>query len=113
MKEKPKVQAIMNVQNGEEIAGMWVTPQIPQIGMYKLLAKKKKDGTCEWVHFQQREDGTKKVLFRGDVESKTRLMDVVEAANKTLSRIFGVRLNVAEFDMYTIDGKKFDDKEIH
>lgn len=108
MKDKPKVQAIMNVERGEEIAGMWATPRIPQIGVYKLLAKKKQDGSCEWVHFQQREDGVKKVLFRGDVESSARLMDVVEAANKTLSRMFGVKLSVAEFDTYTTDGKKFD-----
>jgi hypothetical protein len=106
----PKVQAIMNVEKGEEIAGMWATPQIPQIGFYKLLAKKKKDGTCEWVHFQQREDGTKKVLFRGHVESKARLKDVVDATDKTLSRVIGVRLSVAEFDTYTTDGRKFDDQ---
>lgn len=109
MKENSKVQAIMSVEKGEEIAGMWATPQIPRIGVYKLLAKKKTDGTCEWVHFQHREDGTKKVLFRGEVESKARLMDVLAAANKTLTRIFGVSMKVAEFDTYTIDGRKFDD----
>ena len=106
---KPKVQAIMNIESGEEIAGMWVTPGIPQIGIYKLLAKKKQDGTCEWVHFQQREDGTKKVLFRGEVESRERLVDIVEAANTTLSNIFGVKLTTAEYDTYTTDGRKFND----
>jgi len=38
----------MNIDEGEEIAGMWVTPHIPQIGIYKLLAKKKKDGTVRF-----------------------------------------------------------------
>lgn len=108
MKSKLRGPAVMNVQKGEEIAGMWATPQIPQIGIYKLLAKRKENGACEWVHFQQREDGTRKVLFRGEVESKERLRDVLEAANRTLSRIFGVTLQVAQFDMYTLDGKKFD-----
>jgi hypothetical protein len=45
MKEKPKVQAIMNVESGEEIAGTWATSKIPQIGIYKLIAKKKQDGS--------------------------------------------------------------------
>ncbi len=107
---QPKIQAIMNVDKGEEIAGMWVTPLIPQIGVYKLLAKKRKDGSCEWAHFIQREDGSKKLLFRGEVESEARLKDVLAAANKILGQTFGpgVQLKTADFDMYTLDGKKFD-----
>ncbi len=101
-------QAVMNVAAGEEIAGLWVTPQIPQIGVYKLSAKKRADGIYEWVHFQHRLDGTRKVLFRGEVESKARLADVLELTNKTLTRIYGVVMQVADFDTYTLDGKKFD-----
>jgi len=98
----------MHVEKGEEIAGMWVSPHVPGIGVYKLMAKKRQDGSCEWVHFQQREDGTKKVLFRGEVESKLRLKDVLDATNNTLARIYGVSMQVAEFDTYILDGKKFD-----
>ena len=109
--KKPEIQAIMNVAKGETIAGMWVSPLIPGTGFYKLLAKRKPDGTCEWVHFLQREDGSKKELFRGEVESEARLNDVVNTTSTTLGKIFGigVKLKVAEFDTYTIDGKKFDD----
>jgi len=98
----------MHVEHGEEIAGMWVSPHVPGIGVYKLMAKKQQDGTCEWVHFQQREDGTKKVLFRGNVESVERLKDVLDTTNKTLARIYGVSMLVAEFDTYTLDGEKYD-----
>ena len=85
-----------------------MSPRIPEIGVYKLAAKKRKDGTYEWVHFQHRLDGTRKVLFRGEVESRMRLADVLDAANKTLTRVYGVVMQVAEFDMKTTDGKKFD-----
>ena len=34
--------AVMNVEEGEEVLGGYVTPHIPQIGIYKLLAKKKR-----------------------------------------------------------------------
>jgi hypothetical protein len=98
----------MRVDKGEEIAGLWATPQIPQIGVYKLAAKKRLDGKFEWVHFQHRLDGTRKVLFRGEVESKARLADVLDATNRTLTRIYSVVMQVAEFETSTLDGKKFD-----
>ena len=37
-------QAVMNVDKGESIEGLWVTPQIPQIGVYKLVVKRRTDG---------------------------------------------------------------------
>ena len=101
----------MNVDKGETIAGTWVTPLIPQTGFYKLLAKRKKDGACEWVHFIQREDGTKKLLFRGEVQSKEELQKVVDVANNMLGKTFGpsVKLSIGKADMYSLDGRKFDD----
>ena len=104
-------QALMNVEKGEEIAGAWVTPTVPGIGFYKLLAKKKKDGTCEWVHFVQRADGTKDSVYRGTVENQKRLNDVVDAINSALNTAYGpiVRLQIADYDMYTLDGKKAPD----
>ncbi len=101
-------QAVMRVDKGEGIASLWATPQIPQVGVYKLAAKKRLDGKFEWVHFQHRLDGTRKVLFRGEVESRVRLADVLDATNKTLTRIYGVVMQVAEFKTSTLDGKKFD-----
>jgi hypothetical protein len=99
-------QAVMNVDKDEEIAGLWATPQIPQIGVYKLVVKKRTDGTYEWVHFQHRLDGTRKVLFRGELESKLRIADVLESANKTLLKVYGVTMSVADVDISTLDGRK-------
>jgi hypothetical protein len=95
----------MNVAEGETIAGMWASPRIPEIGVYKLAAKKRKDGIFEWVHFQHRLDGTRKVLFRGEVETKARLADVLEAANKTLQRVYGVTMSAADCDVSTLNGR--------
>ena len=101
-------QAIMSVDDGEEIAGAWVTPHLPQIGIYKLLAKKKKDGACEWAHFVQRDNGAKEKVYRGTVENVGRLTDVVATINKALRTAYGpnVQLQKADADVYTLDGKK-------
>jgi len=104
----PKSQAVMHIERGEELAGMWATPQMPQIGVYKLIAKKRADGKFEWVHFQHRQDGTRKVLFRGELESRARIAEVVDATNRTLTRVYGVVMQVADFDRKTLDGRKTD-----
>ncbi len=100
----------MSVDKGETIEGMWAAPEIPEVGGYKLVAKKRADGVYEWVHFQHRPDGTRKVLFRGEVESKERLAVVLEAANKQLQNIFGVSLSSADVSVRTLDGRSTDNK---
>ncbi|MEW5940607.1 MAG: hypothetical protein AB1750_13135 [Chloroflexota bacterium] len=99
--------AVMNVEQGEEILPSYVTPRVPQIGIYKLLAKKKTDGTCEWAHFVQRDDGRKENVYRGTVENEARLADVVDGINAALKTAYGpaIRLQLADSDMYTLDGK--------
>jgi hypothetical protein len=102
--------AVMNVDEGEEIVGRWATAHIPQVGVYKLLAKKHKDGIIEWAHFIQRDNGAKERVMRGEVESREKLDEVIEIANKNLGRLFGVKLRAVGYDMYTLDGKKASDK---
>lgn len=110
MKPTLSRMAVMNVDEGEEIVGGWATAHIPQIGVYKLLAKKRKDGLIEWAHFIQRDNGAKERVMRGEVESRARLQDVIEIANKNLSRLFGVKLQAVDYDMYALDGKKASNK---
>ena len=105
-----KSQAIMSVDEGESIEGMWATPQIPQIGIYKLAAKKRVDDVYEWVHFQHRPDGIRKMLFRGEVKSKESLAEVLNLANKQLQNLFGTTMSVAEVSMKTLDGRSTDNK---
>ena len=104
-KGKP-VQALMSVEKGEEIAGTWTTPVVPEIGFYKLLAKRRTDGVCEWVHFVQRADGRKDNVYRGTVENKERLADVVSAINNSLRTAYGplVQLKLAEAEIAFVDG---------
>lgn len=110
MKPTLSRMAVMNVDEGEEIVGGWVTPHIPQVGVYKLLAKKRKDGIIEWAHFIQRDNGAKERVMRGEVESRARLDEVIQIANRNLRLLFGVQLQQAEYDMHTLDGKKASDK---
>jgi len=100
--------AVMNVNEGEEILPSYVTPHVPQIGIYKLLAKKKKDGKCEWAHFVQRDDGRKENVYRGEVENESRVADVIAAINSALNTAYGpaISLHPADSDMYTLDGKQ-------
>jgi len=106
MKPSLSKLAVMNVEKGEEIVGGWATAHIPGTGIYKLLAKKRKDGVIEWAHFIQRDTGAKQIVFRGEVNSREQLEQVIELASKNLSRLFGVTLQAVDFDMYTLDGRK-------
>ena len=108
-KSNLRSQAVMNVDKGESIEGLWATPHIPQIGVYKLVVKKRTDGIFEWVHFQHCLDGTRKVLFRGELETKVRIADVLEVANKNLHNVFGVTMSVADVGISTLDGRKSSD----
>jgi hypothetical protein len=97
--------AVMNVDKGEEIVGGWASAHIPQVGVYKLLAKKRVDGVIEWAHFVQRDSGLKEKVYRGEVESREKLDEVLEIMNGQLKRVFGVTMKAAGYDMYTPGGK--------
>ena len=99
----------MEIHDGEEIVGGWVTQAIPQIGIYKLLAKKKVDGSVEWAHFVQRGNGLKEKVYRGVVPTVGDLQKVVDAINSALAQAYGVygaKLSPADYDVSTVDGKK-------
>jgi hypothetical protein len=105
---KPKSlrqMAVMNVDKGEEIVGGWASAHIPQVGVYKLLAKKRKDGVIEWAHFVQRDSGLKDKVYRGEVESQEKLDEVLDVMNGQLKRVFGTIMKAADYDMYTPGGK--------
>lgn len=106
MKSKLSQTAVMNMEKGEELVGGWATPIIPEVGIYKLLAKKKADGAIEWVHFVQRDNGLKENVLRGTVKTPDEFAAVSEAVNNNLRRIFGVTMEAAEYEVRTLDGKK-------
>lgn len=106
MKPSLSQMAVMNVEEGEELVGGWATPHIPGTGIYKLLAKKRRDGVIEWAHFIQRDNGLKERVMRGEVDSHEKLDEVIEIANKNLGKLFGVALQAVDYDAYTLDGKK-------
>jgi hypothetical protein len=106
MKPKPLKQiAVMNVDKGEQIVGGWASAHIPQVGVYKLLAKKRADGLFEWAHFVQRDNGLKEKVYRGEVDSLEKLDEVLEIMNGQLKRVFGITMKAADYDMYTPGGK--------
>ena len=109
MKPSLSQMAVMNVNKGEEIVGGWATARIRQVGIYKLLAKKRKDGVIEWAHFIERDNGLKERVMRGEVNSREELNKVIAVANKNLSQLFGVTLQTVDYNMYTLDGKKASD----
>jgi hypothetical protein len=100
--------AVMNLDHGEELAGMWVTPHIPGTGMYKIIAKKRKDGVIEWAHFVQRDSGLRENVMRGEANGAAQLNEVVEIGSRNLRKFFGPACFFipAEAEIYTPDGKK-------
>src|SRR6266702_476996 len=90
MKTNLSQMAVMNIEKGEELFGGWATPSIPQVGIYKLLAKKKADGTIEWVHFVQRDNGLKERVMRGTVNTLDEFAMVNDTIKNNLRRTFGV-----------------------
>lgn len=109
MKPNLSQMAVMNIEKGEEFFGGWATPPIPQVGIYKLLAKKKADGTIDWVHFVQRDNGTKERVMRGTVNTLDEFAIVNDTVNNNLRRTFGVTMQAAKYDIRTMDGKKASD----
>ena len=111
MKKSTPFAPMLAVDHGEEIAGMWVTPTIPEVGAYKLLAKRKRDGTYAWVHFLHRVNGEKKELFRGELASLSDLEDLVGIVSGKLCQTYGkgMSLQNADYDAYSIDGRMIDD----
>ena len=101
---------MISVERGETIAGIWVAPPITGIGTYKLVAKQKSNGSCEWAHIVQRADGRRDKVYRGTVECPEHLEDVLTAINAALCRTFGpsVQLHPADADFFTLDGRKLD-----
>ncbi len=71
-----------------------------------MLAKKRKDGVIEWAHFIQRDNVLKERVMRGEMESREKLDEVIEIANMSLGKLFGVKLQAVDYDMYALDGKK-------
>ena len=98
--------AVMNVDEGEEIVGGWATPHIPEVGIYKLLVKKRLDGKFEWAHFIQRDSGLKERVMRGLTDSREQIDLLIESANRNLQRLFSVTMQPAQYSYYTLDEKE-------
>ncbi len=107
IKKRSRQQAIMHIHKGEEIAGVWITPPIPETGFYKFMAKKKKDKTYEWAHFIQRDNGEKDRIMRGSTKNEEELELVLDIANRNLRNTFGAHIALipAETDVRSLDGK--------
>ena len=109
MKDNLSQRAVMTIEEGEEVFAGRATEHIPQVGLYKLLAKKKVDGTIEWAHFVERDNGLKENVIRGTVDTCDQFDIVIDAVNNNLHRIFGVTLKPAAYDVRTLDGMKVSD----
>lgn len=97
---------MLNIDDGEEIATACASSHIPGTGIYKFLAKKKKDGKFEWVHFAQRDNGLKEKIYRGETETHEQLDEVLDIMNRNLKKIFKVEMRSTDYDVYSLDGKK-------
>jgi hypothetical protein len=109
MSGKDFTNAVMSLEAGEEFVAGHVTEDIPQVGVYKLLAKKKVDGTIEWAHFVERASGLKENVMRGTVRSRDELNIVIDVVNNNIHKVFGLTLKPAAYETRTLDGRKLSD----
>jgi hypothetical protein len=109
MGDNPSRLAVMTLEAGEEVCAGRVSTHIPQVGVYKLLAKKKVDGTIEWAHFVERDNGVKEKVIRGTVKDLAEFEIVVAAVNNNLRKIFNATMQPAAYDVRTLDGKQVSD----
>ena len=102
------IQAIMELKKGETLVGVWASINVAGIGFYKFLAKRKRDGTCAWVHFVQRPDGSKDKFYRGEVTDEKQIEKVLEVLNGALRTAYGpnIKLRPADADVDYIDQLK-------
>lgn len=103
------IPAVLRIDTGEKIVGGWITAEIPGVGMYKLLAKSKRDGTCVWVHFIQRSTGRKEKFVGGTVRNEKEVELVLAALNRSLEKVYGpkYRLQAAGTAVSTVDALNF------
>jgi hypothetical protein len=106
MKINPCPLAVMTIEDGEEFLAGRATAVIPQVGIYKLLAKKKVDGTIEWAHFVERDNGLKEKVMRGTVKSLDEFAIVADVITNNLRKVFGVAMQDAPCEVRTLDGTK-------
>lgn len=79
-----------------------------ELAFINFLQKKKKDGTCEWVHFIQRDNGTKEKFYTGETKNSEELKLVLEVMNGVLAKTFGKETQMGEGNpnIYSTDGIK-------
>ncbi len=111
LRKNMKRFAVMKVDKGEEIATMLVSGHIPGTGRYKFLSKKKRNGTYEWAHFTERDNGNKDNLYRGEVKNGEKLKGVIDIMNRNLKKIFGDKAEMVEGlpEFRSLTGQQFDD----
>jgi hypothetical protein len=102
--------AVLSSEEGDEIAGMYVSPKIETIGIYKLIVLKRKSGLYEWANFVERDNGVRKSVYRGEFDNPEKIEVLVNTINQALNTAYGpsVKLHAAKAVMKTIDGKEID-----
>jgi hypothetical protein len=102
--------ALMVIESGEEIAGLWASEEIPEIGIFKLLAKKRKDGMIEFAHFLLHCTGEVSSIFRGETADPEELQEVLVMIETALLHCSGktVKMKVPPYGTYSINGIPLD-----
>jgi hypothetical protein len=78
-----------SIEKGEEIIHMLISSYIPGTGVYKFLSKQKEDKSFAWIHFVERENGSKENFYSGETKIDEELQAVVGIMNRILIKTFG------------------------
>ena len=93
------VKNLVNIHEGEEMVAMYTSLPIADAGIYTFIAKKRKDGTYQWVHYVQKFTGAKESMYNGHVKTMEQVNMVLSIINNNLANTFGAAAEMKAADI--------------
>ena len=98
VKKRTTLVEVLELQDGDELAGAWSTPKHPTIGSFRLLLKRTADQRLLWAHYIQAPDGTTGMVLRGELRHPDELKQLQEVIHRTIRKVTGEELRLEDSD---------------
>lgn len=89
---------ILELEDGDELAGSWSTPKHDRFGTFRLLLKRTPENRLLWAHFIQAPDGTTGMVMRGELRHPDELKPLQDTIHRTIRKVTGMELRLEDSD---------------
>lgn len=89
---------ILELEDGDELAGSWSTPEHDRFGTFRLLLKRTPDNRLLWAHYIQAPDGTTGMVIRGELRHPDELKQLQDTIHRTIRKVTGEELRLEDSD---------------